>query len=138
MFSVIGFAIKILMAAAIVVPLFLGPYSVVAKERIGSYSLISVIAAAMTVISDKLDSGLIAGSLFVAIAVISYNQFQKDKDWADTLQSMAPLWLVVVIGMCIGAAMLLQAVILTAVAYYLLYYLPTLVGSGDKERAPAK
>lgn len=132
MFSAIGFAIKILMAATIIVPLFIGHNSIVAKEKIGVYSLISVVAATMTVISDKLGSGLIAGSLFVAIAIISYSQFQKDKGWADTLQSMAPLWLVAVIGMCIGATMLLQAVIVTAVAYYLINYLPTLLDGGDK------
>ncbi|MDP6457237.1 MAG: MgtC/SapB family protein [Candidatus Marinimicrobia bacterium] len=138
MFSAIGFAIKILIAAAIVVLLFFGPKSVVAKERIGIYSLISIIAATMTIISDKLDSGLIVGSLFVAIAMISYSQFQKVGNWNDLLQSLAPVWMVAVIGMCVGAGMLLQAVIVTAVVYYLMNYLPTLMGGGDEEEVSVK
>jgi uncharacterized membrane protein YhiD involved in acid resistance len=38
---------------------------------------------------------------------------------------------VAVIGMCVGAGMILQAIILTAIFYYIINYLPELL-SGEK------
>ncbi|MFQ6673774.1 MAG: hypothetical protein ACE5GH_03180 [Fidelibacterota bacterium] len=124
----IVFAIQIILAAVLVVPLFLSKNAPVPRERIGIYSIVSVVSATLIVISRDLHSGLVAASLFVAIGIISFGQFQKEDNWMDALQVVAPFWLVAGIGMCVGAGWLLRAVILTAVSYYIVNYLPILLG----------
>ena len=132
MLSAIFFAIKMVLAAAFVVMLSLGKGATVPKDRVGSYALLSVVTAAITAVSQVLNSGMLAGAVFVVIGFISYSQFHKEEDLFDTLQSIAPLWVVTVIGMCSGAGMLLQAGFLTFLAYYLLHYFPLLLGHERK------
>ena len=133
MLSAIIFAIKMVLAAAFVVMLSMGGKgAAVPKDRVGSYALLSVVTAAITAVSQVLNSGMLAGAVFVVIGFISYSQFQKEGDLFDTLQAIAPLWVVTVIGMCSGAGMLLQAGFLTFLAYYLLHYFPFLLGRERK------
>ena len=132
MLSAIAFAIKMVLAAAFVVMLSLGKGATVPRDRVGSYALLSVVTAAITAVSQVLNSGMLAGAVFVVIGFISYSQFQKEGDLFDTLQATAPLWVVTVIGMCSGAGMLLQAGFLTFLAYYLLHYFPLLLGHERK------
>ena len=132
MLSAIFFAIKMVLAAAFVVMLSLGKGATVPKDRVGSYALLSVVTAAITAVSQALNSGMLAGAVFVVIGFISYSQFQKEGDLFETLQAIAPLWIVTVIGMCSGAGMLLQAGFLTFIAYYLLHYFPLLLGHERK------
>ncbi|MDP6396373.1 MAG: hypothetical protein QF712_01555 [Candidatus Marinimicrobia bacterium] len=128
MLSAIAFAIKMVLAAAFVVLLSLGKGAIVPKDRVGFYALLSVVTAAITAVSQVLNSGMLAGAVFVVIGFISYSQFQKEGDLFNTLQAIAPLWVVTVIGMCSGAGMLLQAGFLTFIAYYLLHYFSLLLG----------
>ena len=128
MLSAIFFAIKMVLAAAFVVMLSLGKGATVPRDRVGSYALLSVVTAAITAVSQVLNSGMLAGAVFVVVGFISYSQFQKEGDLFDTLQVTAPLWVVTVIGMCSGAGMLLQGGFLTFLAYYLLHYFPLLLG----------
>ncbi|MFQ6676671.1 MAG: hypothetical protein ACE5LH_10100 [Fidelibacterota bacterium] len=134
----IVFAIKIILAAVLVVPLFLSKQSPVSRERIGIYSLISIVCAAVTTLAYRMNSGWVAAALFIAVGIISYSQFQKEEVWQTALQAVAPLWLVAAIGMSVGAGMVLPAIILTAVAYYVINHLPILLtqdkGAGE-ERA---
>ena len=132
MLSAIVFAIKMVLASAFVVVLSLGKGSTVPKDRVGFYALLSVVTAAITAVSQVLNSGLLVGAVFVVIGFISYSQFQKEGDLFDILQAIAPLWVVTVIGMCSGAGMLLQAGFLTFLAYYLLHYFPLLLGNKRK------
>ena len=132
MLSAIFFAIKMVLAAAFVVMLSLGKGATVPRDRVGSYALLSVVTAAITAVSQVLNSGMLAGAVFVVIGFISYSQFKKEEDLFDTLQAIAPLWVVTVIGMCSGAGMLLQAGFLTFLAYYLLHYFPLLLGNERK------
>ena len=132
MLSAIFFAIKMVLAAAFVVMLSLGKGATVPRDRVGSYALLSVVTAAITAVSQVLNSGMLAGAVFVVIGFISYSQFQKEGDLFDPLQATAPLWVVTVIGMCSGAGMLLQAGFLTFLAYYLLHYFPLLLGHERK------
>ena len=132
MLSAIFFAIKMVLAAAFVVMLSLGKGATVPRDRVGSYALLSVVTAAITAVSQVLNSGMLAGAVFVVIGFISYSQFQKEGDLFDILQAIAPLWVVTVIGMCSGAGMLLQAGFLTFLAYYLLHYFPLLLGHERK------
>ena len=132
MLSAIFFAIKMVLSAAFVVMLSLGKGATVPRDRVGSYALLSVVTAAITAVSQVLNSGMLAGAVFVVIGFISYSQFQKKGDLFDALQATAPLWVVTVIGMCSGAGMLLQAGFLTFLAYYLLHYFPLLLGHERK------
>ena len=132
MLSAIFFAIKMVLAAAFVVMLSLGKGATVPRDRVGSYALLSVVTAAITAVSQVLNSGMLAGAVFVIISFISYSQFQKKGDLFDHLQAIAPLWVVTVIGMCSGAGMLLQAGFFTFLAYYLLHYFPLLLGHERK------
>ena len=127
MLSAIFFAIKMVLAAAFVVLLSLGKGATVPRDRVGFYALLSVIMAAITAVSQVLNSGILAGAVFVVIGFISYSQFHKEGDLFDTIQAIVPLWVVTVIGMCSGTGMLLQAGFLTFLAYYLLYYFPLLL-----------
>ena len=119
MLSAIGFALKMIVAAAFVVALSLGRGTNMPRERVGFYSLLSVVMAAVTSISQELGSVFLPGALFVVIGFISYNQFQKDGDFFDTLQAVTPIWIVTVIGMCVGAGMLFQGAFLTFLSYYI-------------------
>ena len=65
------------------------------------------------------------------MGIISFTEFQRSDEWLDGLTEIAPFWLVAVIGMCVGAGMILQAIILTAIFYYIINYLPELL-SGEK------
>ena len=132
MLSAIVFAIKMVLAGAFVVVLSLGKGATVPRDRVGFYALLSVVTAAITGVSQVLNSGMLVGAVFVVIGFISYSQFQKDGDLFYTLQAIAPLWVVTVIGMCSGAGMLLQAGFLTFLAYYLLHYFPLLLGHERK------
>lgn len=137
MVSVIVFAFKIIAAVLLVIPLFLSKNAIISRDRIGIYLIMAVVSATITIISREMNSGIIAGSLFVAIGIVSLSQFQKKDNWLDALQAVAPFWLVAVIGMCVGAGMFLQAVILTAISYYIINYLPMLLG-GDKRQTKSK
>ena len=128
MLSAIAFAIKMVLAAAFVVVFSLGKGATVPRDRVGFYALLSVVTAAITAVSQVLNSGMLVGAVFIVIGFISYSQFKKEVDLFDTLQAIAPLWVVTVIGMCSGAGMLLQAGFLTFLAYYLLHYFPLLLG----------
>ena len=130
MLSAIVFAIKMILAAAFVVLLSLGKEATVPRDRVGFYALLSVVTASITAVSQVLNSGILTGAVFIVIGYISYSQFQKEGDLFDSLQALAPLWAVSVIGMCSGAGMLLQAGFLTFLAYYLLHYFPLLLGHG--------
>ena len=132
MLSAIAFAIKILVAAAFVVAFSLGKGTAMPRDRVGFYALISVVTAAVTAVSQELNSGLLAGAVFVVIGFISYSQFQNEGDLFKTLQAISPLWVVTVIGMCCGVGMLLQGAFLTFLAYYLLNYFPYLLGHDNK------
>lgn len=132
MLSALGFAIKMVLAAGFIVALSLGKGPAVPKSRVGLYALISVVAAAVTAVSQEIGSGLLAGALFVVIGVISYNQLQNRGDLYGTLEAVAPTWVVTVIGMCAGAGMLLQSAFLTFLAYYVLNYFPYLLGQDRK------
>lgn len=133
----IVFAFKVILAALLVVPLFMSRHSPVSRESIGTYALISVVSAALTILSVRMHSGWIAGALVIAIGIVSYTQFQKEKKWQKALQLVAPFWLVAAIGMTVGAGRILSAVILTAVSYTIINYFPTLLfedkGAGEKE-----
>ena len=128
MLSAIAFAIKMILATAFVILLSLGKEAALPRDRVGFYALLSVVMAAITAVSQVLNSGILTGAVFIVIGFISYSQFQKEGDLFDTLQALAPLWVVTVIGMCSGAGMLLQAGFLTFLAYYLLHYFPLLLG----------
>ena len=89
MLSAIAFAIKILMAAAFVVAFSLGKGTAMPRDRVGFYALISVVTAAVTAVSQELNSGLLAGAVFVVIGFISYSQFQNEGDLFETLQAIS-------------------------------------------------
>ncbi len=127
MFGAIIFAIKIVFAAFLVIPLFLSKNLAIPRDKVAIYSVISIISAALTALSIKVGSGFIAASLFVAIGIVSYSQFKKEDQWMDVLQTIAPFWLVSVIGICVGAGMIIQAIILVGVSYYIVNYLPILL-----------
>ncbi len=136
----IGFALKIIIAGGLIIPLSLPKTSFFTADKIGVYALIAVAASALASISKSLESGIIVGAFLIAMSIISYNQFQKSDEWFDGLTRVAPFWLVTVIGMCVGAGMIVQAVILTAISYYIINYLPELVSSrknGNKNNAEA-
>ncbi|MBH31652.1 MAG: hypothetical protein CMG71_06645 [Candidatus Marinimicrobia bacterium] len=135
MLSAIAFAIKMIVAAAFVVALSLGRGESMPRERVGFYALLSVAMAAVTAVSQELGSGLLVGAVFAVIGLISYNQFRKQGELFDTLQSITPLWIVTVTGMCAGAGMLLQGAFLTFLAYYILNYFPSLLGYDRKSEA---
>lgn len=130
MFKIIFFAVKIVLAALLVIPLFLSRYSPVSRDKIGVYSLVSVVSATVIVISSRMDSSLVAASLFIAVGIVSVTQFNKGDPWIEALRAVAPFWLVAIIGMCVGAGMLIQAVILVAISYYIINYVPTLLKRG--------
>ena len=132
-FSVIFYAIKVIVAALLVIPLFLSKSTLISRDRIGIYLIVSVISTTLTVLSREMNSALIAASLFVAIGIVSLSQFQKEDSWQKALGTVIPLWLVAVIGMCVGAGMFLQAIILTIISFYIINYLPMLLSS-DKQQ----
>ena len=127
----IWFAIKIIIAAGLIIPLSLPKTSLIKADKVGIYALLSVAASAVTSISKSLETGIITGAFLIAMAIISYTEFQRSDEWLDGLTEIAPFWLVAVIGMCVGAGMILQAIILTAIFYYIINYLPELL-SGEK------
>ena len=127
----IGFAIKIIIAAGLIIPLSLPKTSLIKADKIGIYALLSVAASAVTSISKSLETGMITGAFLIAMGIISFTEFQRSDEWLDGLTEVAPFWLVAVIGMCVGAGMILQAIILTAIFYYIINYLPELL-SGEK------
>jgi|TARA_B100001079_G_scaffold261105_1_gene261919 uncharacterized membrane protein YhiD involved in acid resistance len=127
----IGFAIKIIIAAGLIIPLSLPKTSLIKADMIGIYALLSVAASAITSISKSLETGIITGAFLIAMGIVSYTEFQKSDEWLAGLKEVAPFWLVAVIGMCVGAGMILQAIILTAIFYYIINYLPELI-SGKK------
>ena len=127
----IGFAIKIIIAAGLIIPLSLPKTSLIKADKIGIYALLSVAASAVTSISKSLETGIITGAFLIAMGIISFTEFQRSDEWLDGLNEVAPFWLVAVIGMCVGAGMILQAIILTAIFYYIINYLPELL-SGEK------
>ena len=127
----IGFAIKIIIAAGLIIPLSLPKTSLIKADKVGIYALLSVAASAVTSISKSLETGIITGAFLIAMGIISYTEFQRSDEWLDGLNEVAPFWLVAVIGMCVGAGMILQAIILTAIFYYIINYLPELL-SGEK------
>ena len=127
----IGFAIKIIIAAGLIIPLSLPKTSLIKADKIGIYALLSVAASAVTSISESLETGIITGAFLIAMGIISFTEFQRSDEWLDGLNEVAPFWLVAVIGMCVGAGMILQAIILTAIFYYIINYLPELL-SGEK------
>jgi len=132
-FSVIFYAIKVIVAALLVIPLFLSKSTLISRDRIGIYLIVSVISTTLTVLSREMNSASIAASLFVAIGIVSLSQFQKEDSWQKALGTVIPLWLVAVIGMCVGAGMFLQAIILTIISFYIINYLPMLLSS-DKQQ----
>ena len=138
MFTIIFYAIKIIVAAILVIPLFFSKTAVFSRDRLYVFLIVSVVATTLTVISHEMNSGLIAASLFVAIGIISLSQFRKEDNWQDALQSIAPLWLVAAIGMCVGAWMFWQAIILTAVSFYIINYLPVLLKSNKQKDTSQK
>ena len=127
----IGFAIKIIIAAGLIIPLSLPKTSLIKADKVGIYALFSVAASAVTSISKSLETGIITGAFLIAMGIISFTEFQRSDEWLDGLTGVAPFWLVAVIGMCVGAGMILQAIILTAIFYYIINYLPELL-SGEK------
>ena len=127
----IGFAIKIIIAAGLIIPLSLPKTSLIKADKVGIYALLSVATSAVTSISKSLETGIITGAFLIAMGIISYTEFQRSDKWLDGLTEVAPFWLVAVIGMCVGAGMILQAIILTAIFYYIINYLPELL-SGEK------
>ena len=72
------------------------------REKVGIYTLLSVVMAAVTDVSQELGSALLLGAVFAVIGLISYNQFQKEGELFDTLQGITPLWIVTVTGICAG------------------------------------
>ena len=127
----IGFAIKIIIAAGLIIPLSLPKTSLIKADKVGIYALLSVATSAVTSISKSLETGIITGAFLIAMGIISFTEFQRSDEWLDGLTEIAPFWLVAVIGMCVGAGMILQAIILTAIFYYIINYLPELL-SGEK------
>ena len=127
----IGFAIKIIIAAGLIIPLSLPKTALIKADKVGIYALLSVAASAVTSISKSLETGIITGAFLIAMGIISFTEFQRSDEWLDGLTEVAPFWLVAVIGMCVGAGMILQAIILTAIFYYIINYLPELL-SGEK------
>jgi len=127
----IGFAIKIIIAAGLIIPLSLPKTALIKADKVGIYALLSVAASAVTSISKSLETGIITGAFLIAMGIISFTEFQRSDEWLDGLTEIAPFWLVAVIGMCVGAGMILQAIILTAIFYYIINYLPELL-SGEK------
>ena len=127
----IGFAIKIIIAAGLIIPLSLPKTSLIKADKVGIYALLSVATSAVTSISKSLETGIITGAFLIAMGIISFTEFQRSDEWLDGLNEVAPFWLVAVIGMCVGAGMILQAIILTAIFYYIINYLPELL-SGEK------
>jgi uncharacterized membrane protein YhiD involved in acid resistance len=127
----IWFAIKIIIAAGLIIPLSLPKTALIKADKVGIYALLSVAASAVTSISKSLETGIITGAFLIAMGIISFTEFQRSDEWLDGLTEIAPFWLVAVIGMCVGAGMILQAIILTAIFYYIINYLPELL-SGEK------
>ena len=136
----IGFTLKIIIAAGLIIPLSLPKSSLISADKVGIYAMVAAAASAITSISKSLETGMIAGAFLVVMGILSYTQFQKSDEWLDGLIGVAPFWLVAVIGMCVGSGMILQAVILTAIAYYIINYLPDLISgskNGNKKNAAA-
>lgn len=134
MLSAIAFAIKMILASAFVVVLSFGSSALIPKDRVGFYALFSVTMAAITSVSQELNSGFLVGAVFIVIGFISYNQFHKKREMFDTLQIIIPLWVVTVLGMCVGAGMFIQGAFLTFIAYYILNYFPSLLGDDKKSK----
>ena len=116
----IGFAIKIIIAAGLIIPLSLPKTSLIKADKIGIYALLSVAASAVTSISKSLETGIITGAFLIAMGIISFTEFQRSD--------------VAVIGMCVGAGMILQAIILTAIFYYIINYLPELLSGEENSK----
>jgi len=133
MFTIIFFAIKVFVAAILIIPLFLSKNSVISRDHIGVYIIVAIVSAIISSIAHEMNSGLIVAALFVAVGIVSLSQFQKEDNWQDALQSIAPFWLVAVIGMCVGAWKFWQAIILTAVSFYIINYLPLLLGRDQRK-----
>ena len=134
MFSLIGFAIQVVAAAILVIPLFLSKNSPIPRERIGLFAIVSVVSATLTIVAARMDSGMVVAGLIVAIGIVSFSQFQKEDQWLDALWTVIPFWLVSAIGICVGVGvgMILPAIFLTGLSYYIINYLPMLLG-GDKK-----
>lgn len=131
MFSAIGFAIQIFLSGLLVIPLSFTKTNLISRDKVSIYALASIVACTLIIISREIGQELLSGSLFIAIGIISYSQLQKEKNWVNALQSVIPLWIVTVIGMCVGAWMFLQAVILTVISYYVINFLPTLLNQNQ-------
>ncbi len=77
----IGFAIKIIIAAGLIIPLSLPKTSLIKADMIGIYALLSVAASAITSISKSLETGIITGAFLIAMGIVSYTEFQKSDEW---------------------------------------------------------
>ncbi|MFQ6607763.1 MAG: hypothetical protein ACE5EE_04400 [Fidelibacterota bacterium] len=130
--NTIGFALKIVIAAGLIVPLTVPKTSLISADKIAVYALIAAVASAMTSISKFMEAGIIAGAFLITVGIISYSYIKRLDEWPDGLIGITPFWLVTVIGMCVGAGMIFQAILLTAIAYYIINYLPELLSNRKK------
>lgn len=141
MFSAIGFAIKMVLAVALVLPLLWVRREPSSERKVTLYALLSIISTSVMVLSRELDAGVIAGLYLVGLSVLSAFQFRDSVDWHAALESVAPVWIVAAIGMCVGAGLILQSILLVGAIVFVLTYLPRLtghlLGRAEPEKAQA-
>ena len=134
MFSAIGFAIKVIIAAGLVIPLFINEKSPILRDKIGLFCMVSIVSATIVTIADRFDSGgFIVAGLLIAIGIVSYSEFQKNDSWIKAMQKISPFWLSAVIGIAVGAGLFLQAAIITALGFFVINYLPLIL---NQDRNP--
>ncbi len=123
MLATIAFAIKILFTILCVVVLSLGKSSIITRDMVGLFSLISIISTSLIVFSVEIDSFLIPAAFFIVVSYLSYDKFKKINSFSKIFEKLAPYWIVILIGMTMGYGRFLQSFILTFASYYLLNYM---------------
>tara|TARA_A100001037_G_scaffold100389_1_gene91438 strand:+ start:944 stop:1354 length:411 start_codon:yes stop_codon:yes gene_type:complete len=121
--ATIAFAIKILFTILCVVVLSLGKSSIITRDMVGLFSLISIISTSLIVFSVEIDSFLIPAAFFIVVSYLSYDKFKKINSFSKIFEKLAPYWIVILIGMTMGYGRFLQSFILTFASYYLLNYM---------------
>lgn len=123
MLATIAFAIKILFTILCVVVLSLGKSSIITRDKVGLFSLISIISTSLIIFSVEIDSFLIPAAFFIVVSYLSYDKFKNLNSFSDIFEKLAPYWIVILIGMTMGYGRFLQSFILTFASYYLLNYM---------------
>ena len=123
MLATIAFAIKILFTILCVVVLSLGKSSIISRDKVGLFSLISIISTSLIIFSVEIDSFLIPAAFFIVVSYLSYDKFKNLNSYSKIFEKLALYWIVILIGMTMGYGRFLQSFILTFASYYLLNYM---------------